>query len=428
MTQENFEKYLALLKGLLKLRDSQKEEIASELRDHLEQRVEELESSGLDPDEAELAAIKEFGDAAGMASSFINISRFRKQRWMMRFTTFAIAGCFVVAVFLMSMWPQNGPVKINSAGAQTDPPAKVAGSKTGTGAKDIGSVSKSRTMLEDAAYQALDETIETVSVVEIPLSEVLAELSEKIGVSILVNKQFLEESGDSLDAPVTLQIKNAKLTTILDIIFRDQLENDDWVYGIKDSFIYISSNEYARELMEVRVYDCNDFAVTATYKVPVQSLGFGGFGGGLGGGGLGGHGGGGQGGGGQGGGLFNVISSPITQGLGVQSGGGGVGDASYPRPEIIQGGTKNVQIGAEDAQANPDTNPKSGYKTFETQDLGELVDCIQVTIDPENWENMGGVATLSQVGTAIVVNQTIENHRKIEELLVMLRKIKSLKK
>lgn len=433
MTQENFEKYLALLKGLLKLRDSQKEEIASELRDHLEQRVEELEASGLDSDDAELAAIKEFGDAAGMASSFVNISRFRKQRWMMRFTTFAIAGCFVAAVFIMSMWPQNGPVQINSADAQTDPPVKVAGSKTGASAIDVlGSVSKIRNEREEAAYAVLDANVTEVLADETPLSDVLSELSKGIGVSILVSKTFLEDSGNSLDDPVTLQIKDAKLTTVLEMIFRDQLEIDDWAYGIKDSFIYISSKENARELMEVRVYDCIDFAVTATYKVPVQSMG--GVVGGLGGGGLGGGsfggglGGGVIGGGGQGGGLFNMVPAPIAQGLGGQLGGGGAGGSSQPKPEIIKGGTKNVQTGSNNTQTKTDTNPTAGYKTFETQDLDELIDCIQVTIDPENWENMGGVATLSQVGTAIVVNQTIENHRKIEELLVMLRKIKSLKK
>lgn len=428
MTQENFEKYLALLKGLLKLRDSQKEEIASELRDHLEQRVEELEASGLDSDEAELAAIKEFGDAAGMASSFVNISRFRKQRWMMRFTTFAIAGCFVAAVFIMSMWPQNGPVQINSAEAQTDSPANVAESKAGASPKDIlGSVSKIRNEREEAAYAVLDANVPEVFADETPLSEVLSELSKGIDVSILVSKTFLEDSGNSLDDPVTLQIKDAKLTTVLEMIFRDQLEIDDWAYGIKDSFIYISSKENARELMEVRVYDCIDFAVTATYKVPVQNMG--GVVGGLGGGSFGGSmGGGGIGGGGQGGGLFNMVPSRIAQGLGGQLGGGGAGGSSQPKPEIIQGGTKKVQTGSNNTQSKTDTNPTAGYKTFETEDLSELIDCIQVTIDPENWENMGGVATLSQVGTAIVVNQTIENHRKIEELLVMLRKIKSLKK
>lgn len=444
MTQENFEKYLALLKGLLKLGDSQKEEIASELRDHLEQRVEELKTKGVSSKEAELIAIKEFGDAAGMASSFVNISRFRKQRWLMRFTTFAIAGCFVITVFLMSMWPQNGPVPIKSANAETNPTLTTDQELTADTGSNVfsqeidgeekqGAVSKTRSAAEKNAYAAIEKTIPQLSLIESPLSEVLVELSEKANASILINKDYIEDSGLTFDEPITLQIKEAKLSTILSMVLGDQLGLDDWVYGVKDSFIYISSEDQSQELMEVRVYDCSDFAITATYRVPLQTSGLGGTatggmatgGGGLGGGGLGG---GGLGGG--GGGFFNFAASPITQGLGGGFGGAsGTGSDSpnQPNPQIIEGGRQQVQTKSTNKE-KPGANPTLGYKTFQTQDLSELIDCVQTTIAPDNWESMGGVATLSQVGTSLVVNQTIENHRKIEELLVMLRKVKSMKK
>ncbi len=42
MGEQEFERYLALLSGMLRLSRGQRESIASELRDHLEERLAEL--------------------------------------------------------------------------------------------------------------------------------------------------------------------------------------------------------------------------------------------------------------------------------------------------------------------------------------------------------------------------------------------------
>ncbi len=107
MSNEEFENYLALVSRLLRLNRSQRELIGSELRDHLQTRVDELVESGVDQREAVRNALEEFGDAAGLARQFQMISNQYQRRWMMRFATFSILGTFVVAVFLMAMWPQQ---------------------------------------------------------------------------------------------------------------------------------------------------------------------------------------------------------------------------------------------------------------------------------------------------------------------------------
>jgi len=43
---------------------------------------------------------------------------------------------------------------------------------------------------------------------------------------------------------------------------------NDWVHGAQDSFIPISSENQSRALMEVRVYDCSNFAMIATSGAP----------------------------------------------------------------------------------------------------------------------------------------------------------------
>ena len=50
---------------------------------------------------------------------------------------------------------------------------------------------------------------------------------------------------------------------------------NDWVHGAQDSFIPISSENQSRALMEVRVYDCSNFAMIATSGAP-KNGGFGG--------------------------------------------------------------------------------------------------------------------------------------------------------
>mgnify|MGYP002701045636 FL=1 len=64
MPEREFELYLDLLGKLLKLTPEQKTSISDELRDHLEERFEELVQSGQSRDDAIRQALDEFGDAA----------------------------------------------------------------------------------------------------------------------------------------------------------------------------------------------------------------------------------------------------------------------------------------------------------------------------------------------------------------------------
>ena len=67
MPEREFELYLSVLSRLLRLNPQQKDAIADELRDHLEERFEELVRSGVPRDDAIRQALDEFGDAAGLA-------------------------------------------------------------------------------------------------------------------------------------------------------------------------------------------------------------------------------------------------------------------------------------------------------------------------------------------------------------------------
>ena len=91
MSEREFENYLILVGRLLRLTPAQRDAVADELHDHLQERLEVLTARGVSRDDAVRIALEEFGDAAGLAGEFSEIVRGRKKRWMMRVTTGTIA-------------------------------------------------------------------------------------------------------------------------------------------------------------------------------------------------------------------------------------------------------------------------------------------------------------------------------------------------
>ena len=100
MSEQEFENYLLLLSKFLGLSKRQQESIASELRDHMEHRLDDLQSQGVSREEAIRIALEEFGDASHLAHELSNVARNRKRRWMMRVTT----GSLAAAVLAVNLW------------------------------------------------------------------------------------------------------------------------------------------------------------------------------------------------------------------------------------------------------------------------------------------------------------------------------------
>ena len=106
MSDQEFKNYVALISKLLHLKEGQQETIGGELQDHLQTRVADLMDEGVPKEAAFQQALEEFGDAAAMARNFQTVLDLKRRRWMMRFTTLAMAGVFLAAVFTMAMWPE----------------------------------------------------------------------------------------------------------------------------------------------------------------------------------------------------------------------------------------------------------------------------------------------------------------------------------
>src|SRR5882757_1476808 len=107
MPEQDFELYLSLLSRFLRLKYAQRDEIADELRDHLEARLEELAARGLSRDEAIRAALDEFGDAAELANHFTQVAHIRKRRLIMRVTFGTITALAASLLVATAFWPET---------------------------------------------------------------------------------------------------------------------------------------------------------------------------------------------------------------------------------------------------------------------------------------------------------------------------------
>ncbi|MDA0659423.1 MAG: permease prefix domain 1-containing protein [Planctomycetota bacterium] len=103
MTDEQFQNYLALLKGLLKLSNRERDAIADELQQHMDERLAELLQAKVPHDEAVRCSLEEFGDAAGVAQRFLQVDHFKRRRRIMRMTfgSFAILSVLALALMLL---------------------------------------------------------------------------------------------------------------------------------------------------------------------------------------------------------------------------------------------------------------------------------------------------------------------------------------
>lgn len=253
MSEREFDLYLSLLAKFLKLRPGQREEIADELRDHLEQRLEELSARGMTRDAAIYAALEEFGDAAELANHFTSISRIRRRRLIMRTTAGTVAALVVVLLLTNAFWPNMpaapAPARViaqQSAGADNDQ-------------KPLALPVDAKLDLRAAVEHKLSGTLDKVEFSETPLDDALHFLADAANVDILIDESSLNDEGVARDELVTLHITRTRVTirTALELM----LEPLQLTYRIRDGLIQVITSVRAGEQNEVVVYNVRDLMI-----------------------------------------------------------------------------------------------------------------------------------------------------------------------
>lgn len=418
MSDREFEIYLKLLASLLQLNEAQRQSIAQELRQHLEDRLEDLCEQGYSRPAAIEMALSELGDASGMAAQFTFLSHRKRKRWFMKMATVSVAACFLLVVASISLWPGGRIRLITPSGAQ-DPftsaatpevPQQEGGAGSdignpfggwadagdpfgggGVAQADFPSVNENEDRVRELLSQPLVSAIPPMS-----MSDMARHFSETLDIHVMIEARALEEEGlDAESLEVAWPFANTRGSTVLKLM----LKTHELTYKIVDGVLIVTTRSNANEEAFIRVYPCLELieearkfgagnssgAIRSQYGPLDAQQGGGGLGPG-------------------GGGLFSLAETyPSTQGSSLPK-------AANPTPTARQ----------DDAQAKP-AAIEAGKPRHQTDvdHAMDLMNLIQTAVAPETWEQNGGPvgAAVSYYNGKLVVRQTEEVHVEVERLL-----------
>lgn len=405
MSDREFELYLSALSRLLRLTAGQREEIADELRDHLEERLAELTATGVPHDDAVRRALDEFGDAAGLAAHFTRLSKRRTRRLLMRWTLATVVTASMVAMLASAFWPQAPGVPA--------PPAVNAQGGGGLGGGPTAPIA-SRGRSGDTARNAelekkLSQQLDKVAWLEKPIGEIILDISMKIKVDIIHDEKHFEDRGYELKTPVTLAVNFTKVSarTALEMAM-ERAGFEDVAITFRDGLIYLTSQERDRY---IEVYDCRDLlqGKLISMTIPRTRYQLGGTGGGMGG----------------GGGFFSVAAQ----------GGTGLPDKSRKRKPA----TKNAagHAGSPEEAGSPmgggvqlgGRGLRIRRPTVAQTNAQALIAVIQETVRSTPWLNIDGAgATIAEFNGLLIVTAGHETHAEIQQLLEKVRAVTRTRK
>ncbi|MFN0054797.1 MAG: permease prefix domain 1-containing protein [Planctomycetales bacterium] len=269
MPEREFELYLSLLSRFLRLKPAQRDGIADELRDHLDQRLQELANQGLSHEEAIRTALDEFGDAAELAKHFTRASHIRRRRLMMRCTYGTIAAMAAGLLFVTAFWPESPHAPLPARGIGQDSPVPAGANRAIRGGE---SSDASRAQVE----AKLAIPVEKLALEDVPLQDVLNLLSDQTGVDILIDKTTLQDDGIAVDTPVTLSLRYTSLPA--HAVLKLVLEPLHLGYLLRDGLVMVTTRAKLGERLEIEVYNVRDLqsllaprALAAINASPLES-------------------------------------------------------------------------------------------------------------------------------------------------------------
>jgi hypothetical protein len=402
MSEQDFELYLKLLSRCLALTSRQREQIADELRDHLEERLDELARAGLPREKAVVQALDEFGDAAVLAAHFTTIARLKRRRFLMRLSFGSAVALAAGLLIAFAFWPENravrGPASVLADNKPKHPatankplaPARVTTSSDVVQhplSSDVGQQPR----IEEALDQTTDFTIDPQ-----PLKDAVDFIAQRFQIPILLDRKALEDASVDTSTEVRLPYAGLKLRQMLTLLL-DQM-GQPMGFDIRDGVLWFSTRERVEERRFVVVYDCRDL-VNLRPIMPVEAgrrvqgmtqphaAGM-----------MGGMGGGGMGGGGTGGGMFDVTPASAEKGKEAEPAAAKKAPGKSPRPAATEC----------DEPVSP------------------LIRVIKYAGAEAAWggDSEGGGGQVTELGGLLVVNQSANVHEEIKRILADLRRIR----
>jgi len=393
MPESEFELYLSLLSRFLRLNPTQRVEISDELRDHLEQRLEELSARGLSREQAIHTALEEFGDAAELAQHFTRAAQVRRRRLIMRCTYGTAAALAAGLLIAAAFWPSTpqGPAPSHAVAQDAAIGGGAGGAPDAIGA--AAGVADDNQRVEAALAKRLPQ----VSYVEVPLVDVLKSLEDKLDLDILIDEPALADESIALDVAVTFKVARTQLTgrAVLELI----LERHQLGFTIRDGLLMVTTLQKSGEALDIQVYNVRDLnafgahwgAVSSAASDRPSSAAFA---------------------------SVESLIAPLANAEISQLGpGGATGSTPGMMPGMPGGGAGGMAPGMEGGGFGGMGG--HGGAVHQTNSLAQL---IAITIDPDSWSDVGGPGSIVQYGDGLLVAKNTQKvHGKIRQLLTMLR-------
>ena len=212
-----------------------------------------------------------------------------------------------------------------------------------------------------------------------PLEEVLKHIADSQGIGISLDTQGLDEQGNTQSTPVTIGVDGIRLESALNLML-EQLGLD---YIVENEVLMITSKSRRQGDMKPKVYPVADLIMPLTARQP-QSATF----------------------------------QPMNSGGGGQFSVPGFGGMAQVPAE---GGNSLLPTNS----TMPGVDNQGGISNH---DFRALSDLIMTTVDPDSWEDNGGLASISnhESTLSLVVRQTQRVHQEIADLLSQLRRLQDL--
>lgn len=232
--------------------------------------------------------------------------------------------------------------------------------------------------LEDVGLnRKLDETLADIRFEQQPFEQVIEFLGDYTKVNISVDWTNLDDNGIDRDTPVSVRLTSLPFRVVLDEVL-DQVGGEvQLAYSIGDGLLRIATKEKLDRDKHILIYDIRDLLI----NIPRAN---------------------------------RAAAFDVTQGLGEGGGAGGGGGGGQGMFGQSQGMEDRNQEGDEAGQGREEL-------------IEDIMDIIRQTVEPDSWrETGGGDASIRELNGQLIIYNTSDAHRQVEDLLEQLRETRAL--
>lgn len=333
----------------------------AELRDHAQSVYEQSVDAGATREDAVAAVMDECGDAKQLIDELRGEPYQTRKRWTMRVATAALVCGVLVAGSIAVWWPGDtpAPLAVQPALAQQTPAAPP---------KAQEATAPDETERNNAAAHQQLQTYISAQFVAAPLSDVIANISEKTGVETYINGKQLAEAGIEPSAPVSISLKRVRAEMLLELALQ-QAGGPLVGYVVRDGIVVITTADSLDGASEVKAYLVSDLLRMHGRRLsPAGSL---------------------------------PDGSPAI----APPGGEGATAPAVSAPGFPGGFMGGPVFGGESGSKNAD----------------QLMSVITSTVAPVTWEERGGQGSITHYGDMLIIRQNARTHAEVEKLLKLIR-------